>query len=45
MCEPCQHGKQQRAEFKTKEHSTTRPLDVVHTDMFGPTKSKGLNGE
>ena len=24
MCEPCQHGKQTRVEFKTKEHSTTR---------------------
>ena len=45
MCEPCQHGKQTRVEFKTKEHSTTRPLELVHTDLCGPTQSKGLNGE
>ena len=38
-------GKQTRVEFKTKEHSTTRPLDLVHTDLCGPTRSKGLNGE
>ena len=45
MCEPCQHGKQTRVEFKTKEHSTTRPLKLVHTDLCGPTGIKGLNGE
>ena len=38
MCEPCQHGKQTRVEFKTKEHSTTRPLDLVHTNLCGPTQ-------
>ena len=45
ICEPCQHGKQTRVEFKTKEHSTTRPLELVHSDLCGPTRSKGLNGE
>ena len=43
--EACQHGKQTRVEFKTKEHSTTRPLELVHTDLCGPTRSKGLNNE
>ena len=45
ICEPCQHGKQTRVKFKTKEHSTTRPLELVHTDLCGPTRSKGLNNE
>jgi hypothetical protein len=45
ICEPCQHGEQTRVEFKTKEHSTTRPLELVHIDMCGATRSKGLNGE
>ena len=45
ICEPCQHGKQTKVEFKTKEHSTTRPLELVHTDLCGPTRSKVLNGE
>ena len=35
MCEPCQHGKQTRFEFNTKEHSTTRPLELVHTNLCG----------
>ena len=45
ICEHCQHRKHIRVEFKTKEHSTTRPLELVHTDLCGPTRSKGLNGE
>ena len=45
VCENCQHGKQTRVSFKTKEFSTTKPLELVHTDLCGPTKSKGLNGE
>jgi hypothetical protein len=23
----------------------TRPLEIMHTDLFGPTKTKGLKGE
>ena len=45
VCEQCQHGKQTRVHFKTKEHSSTKPLELIHTDLCGPTKSKGLNGE
>lgn len=45
ICEACQHGKQTRVVFKTKEHSTTGPLELVHTDLCGPIRSKGLNGE
>ena len=45
VCEQCQPGKQTRVQFKTKEHSSTKPLELVHIDLCGPTKSKGLNGE
>ena len=31
--------------FKSKEYSTTRPLEIVHTDLVGPTTTKGLKGE
>jgi len=27
----CQHGKQSRVNFKTKEYETSNPLEVVHT--------------
>ena len=45
ICEPCQHAKQTRVEFKRKECSTNRPLELVHIDLCGPTRSKALNGE
>ena len=45
VCEQCQHGKQTRVYFKKKEHSSTKPLELVHTDLCGPAKRKGLNGE
>jgi hypothetical protein len=45
MCKHCQHGKQTKVEFKTKEYSTTKPLEIVHTDLCGPTRTKGLDGE
>jgi hypothetical protein len=31
--------------FKSKEYSTTRPPEIVHTDLVGPTKKNGLKGE
>jgi hypothetical protein len=33
----CQFGKQSRVQFKEKENSTTRPLEMIHTDLCGPT--------
>ena len=45
LCKHCQHGKQTKVEFKTKEYATTKPLQIVHTDLCGKTRTKGLNGE
>jgi hypothetical protein len=45
ICKQCQHGKQTRVRFKTKEHSTTKPLEIVHPDVCGPMRTTGLNGE
>jgi transposase InsO family protein len=30
---------------KSKEYSTTKPLEIVHIDLVGPTTTKGLKGE
>jgi hypothetical protein len=38
ICKQCQHGKQTRVRFKIKEHSTTKPLEIVHDDVCGPMK-------
>jgi hypothetical protein len=45
LCNHCQQGKQTKTKFKSKEYSTTRPLEIVHTDLVGPTTTKGLKGE
>jgi transposase InsO family protein len=45
LCKHCQQGKQTKTKFKSKEYSTTRPLEIVHTDLVGPTTTKGLKGE
>ena len=45
ICKQCQHGKKTKVEFNTKEYTTTKPLEIVHTDLCGPMKTKGLEGE
>ena len=45
ICKQCQHGKQNRVRFKTKEFFTTKPLEIVHTDVCGPMRTTGLKGE
>jgi hypothetical protein len=45
LCKHCQQGKKTKTKFKSKEYSTTRTLEIVHTDIVGPTRTKGLKGE
>jgi hypothetical protein len=45
LCKHCQQGKQTKTRFKSKEYSTTKPLEIVHTDLIGPTTTKGLKCE
>jgi transposase InsO family protein len=45
LCKHCQQGKQTKTRFKSKEYSTTKPLEIVHTDLVGPTTTKGLKSE
>jgi hypothetical protein len=45
ICKQCQHGKQSRVNFKTKEYATSKPLELVHTDLCGPSRTKILQGE
>jgi hypothetical protein len=46
LCKHCLQGKQTRPEFKSKEYNTTKPLEIVHTDLCGPMiRTKGLKGE
>jgi transposase InsO family protein len=45
LCKHCQQGKQTKTRFKSKEYSTTKPLEIVHTNLVGPTTTKGLKAE
>lgn len=45
FCDECQRGKKTKVNFKTKEYSTTRPLELVHIDLCGPTRTRAQNGE
>ena len=45
ICRHCQLGKQTRVRFKTKEYSTSRPLELVHFDLCGPKRTKILQGD
>ena len=46
ICDACQFGKQTRNSFKSKNVvSTTRPLELLHMDLFGPTRTTSLGGK
>ena len=42
MCIQRQLGKKTKIRFKKKEYSTSKPLELVHTDLCGPTRTKSL---
>ena len=45
ICRRCLHGKQTRISFKVKENTTSQPLEIIHTDICGSTRTKRFQGE
>ena len=46
LCEACQKGKQIENYFTSKNIvSTSRPLQLLHLDMFGPTRTASSSGK
>ena len=45
VCRHCLHGKQTRTSFKVKEHTTSQPLELIHIDLCGPTRTTSFQGE
>jgi len=45
ICKSCQFGKQTKTNFPEKEGSTRRPLELVHTDVCGPFRTRSPRGE
>ena len=43
LCNACQLKKQTKKSFKSKNIvSTSRPLELLHLDLFGPTRTTSL---
>eukprot|EP00253_Pinus_taeda_P028984 PITA_28984 len=45
ICKSCQFGKQSRTNFPEKEGSASRPLELVHTNVCGPSRKRSPRGE
>ncbi|KAK2374267.1 putative mitochondrial protein [Trifolium repens] len=46
LCGPCQIGKISKTSFKPKNIvSTSRPLELLHIDLFGPVSTASINGK
>ena len=46
ICDACQIGKQTKSSFKTKKLiSTSKPLELLHMDLFGPTRVASQGGK
>jgi len=45
LCEACQKGKQTKSTFKPLNViSTSKPLELLHMDLFGPSRTMSLGG-
>ena len=46
MCGPCQLGKQTKAKhLGTQTSASSRPLELLHLDLIGPTRTESLSGK
>ena len=45
LCDACQKGKQTKSTFTSKNMvSTTRPLQLLYMDLFGPSRTRSFGG-
>ena len=46
VCGPCQLGKQTKAKhLGTQTSASSRPLELLHLDLMGPTRTKSIDGK
>ena len=45
ICKECVLAKHNRASFPSKKFTTIAKLEIAHTDLSGPTKTKGFYGK
>ena len=44
MCASCQYGKAHQLPYKESEHRSKIPLELIHSDVFGPVKQISIGG-
>jgi hypothetical protein len=44
VCAGCQFGKAHQLPYKESEHQSMTPLELIHSDVFGPVKQISLGG-
>ena len=45
VCRHSLYGKQTKESFNIKEHTTSQPLEIIHADLCGPTRTEIMQGE
>lgn len=43
-CDACQFGKQTRSSYMSSDNRSDTPLEVIHSDVWGPSGVSALNG-
>ena len=44
FCNACQQGKLHKFHFSTSEIKTKQPLELIHTNLWGPASVMSMNG-
>ena len=44
VCEACQFGKKSRHAFAKERNVSENPLEAIHSNVWGPTKSMSMAG-
>lgn len=44
VCAGCQYGKAHQLPYKESQHQSKVPLELIHSDVFGPVKQISLGG-
>ena len=44
VCEGCQYGKAHQLPYEESKFKAKKPLELVHSDVFGPVKQASLSG-
>ncbi|MCO5583616.1 hypothetical protein L7F22_037529 [Adiantum nelumboides] len=44
LCPSCQFGKQQRSRFNKSTYRAKQPLELIHSDVWGPSQTTSMGG-